>query len=414
LEALQTYGDLQLGRSFEPMMLNLSEQDQEARTRIFRQLFIDITAEEEDRKDLIRHIDGKEDDKSAIRKNNEERGELKQEEQTLTLEERLASLNSSLPSKMKSERERMNDIQAGLDGLGVFMPSSSHNTSNNDNDLLDAMDVSEEEQMQQIMAMAKDEALLDRRRGGNGGNDDSAVSVMELLKKSSIRIDLNDENYDSDEYDAGDDNGDKNNDNTDDDPELNFWKSILPLEEESDPNRNDDPESDVDKMRIFIREAEQMLLQASLCLDEYEEQKLNREQKGMDQASDDESDEIPENRQSDDVDHGQVDLDNDSRGETNAREETACGEHPNNANKVCEIVDAMPPLVNKMTKVESIVTNETELCANDGVNYEHPNNASEETQIAHLGIITAVAMGKGNLEEAQGAIGKILDLWPSS
>ena len=149
-----------------------------------------------------------------------------------------------------------------------------------------------------------------------------------------------------------------------------------------------------------------MLLQASLCLNEYEEQKLNRDQKGMDQASDDESDEIPENMQNDDVDHGQVDEDNYSRSERNAREE-------NNANKVSKSVDATPPLVNKMTKVESIVTNETELCANDGLSYKHPNNDSEEMQIARHGIIPAIAMGKGNLEKAQGAIGKILDLWPN-
>ncbi len=182
-------------------------------------------------------------------------------EEHLTLEQRLARLDSTLPesSKRISDDERLEKVKGGLNDLGVYVPS--HNIQNTLNEQM-----SDDEQIEMIISMAKDEAALDNKLTGDGANNES---VDELMKKSGIRFDLPSCHQDDDVL------LDPN------DAELAFWSSLDindTVNEETtkitDGGDRDDDDNDMYRLRDTedfkrcINKIQQMLLQANVCLDE--------------------------------------------------------------------------------------------------------------------------------------------------
>jgi hypothetical protein len=95
-------------------------------------------------------------------------------EQQSSLEERLRSLNDSLIPSLKTEDERMKDINQTLKGLGVNVYSHADEPKRQDLDI----PVSKEDQIAQIMAQAKDEAVYDTVHGKGGGNTDDDDVIL--------------------------------------------------------------------------------------------------------------------------------------------------------------------------------------------------------------------------------------------
>jgi hypothetical protein len=234
---------------FEPFMESLDAAQFLQRRALFQKLFIswnELNKEEE-----VPNDSGE----NGVKKSDEEQKEFK----LLSLEERLAMLETSLPpnpTKPKSDAERMHDLQKSLSGLGVSVPYHSDNLKNlfyQDND------VSEEVQVDEIMNMVKDEVKLE---GGNGDTND----VMELLKKSNLRIDLDPE-YDDDykSVDSPSTTTTRSGYEDKDYAEMQFWKNLeIDREEE-------EPKSKLEGMKRYLSNAQQLLLQASVCLEELEE-----------------------------------------------------------------------------------------------------------------------------------------------
>ena len=249
---------------FQPRMETLESSQRLRRRELFQQLFISWKEE------IRENNEGK----TSI-KNENENDQVNGEAKVLSLEERLAMLETTLPSQMKSDDQRMKDLQRSLSGLGVTVPvsvSSYHSTSDangNGNSNLHSLlhennDLSEEDQIDAIMNMAKDEVKLDNELSGscNGNGKSEIHDVRELLKKSSIRIDL-DPSYDDldDDSNTDDDSSDYGND-----PEMAFWKNLdIPREEKK-------AETKIEEMKQYLATAQQLLLQASLCLDELDEE----------------------------------------------------------------------------------------------------------------------------------------------
>ena len=84
----------------------------------------------------------------------------KEEPKADDIESRLRALNQSLPSNFKSVQERMSDVNRGLGKLGVSsvytQPQSSYNH------LEDQLEKDEDEQIEEILAQAKDQVLMDK------------------------------------------------------------------------------------------------------------------------------------------------------------------------------------------------------------------------------------------------------------
>lgn len=79
-------------------------------------------------------------------------------EKTSMLEERLMELNASLPSGFKTDKERLADINRGLGRLGLSLyPNSNHGSSTDIQPPL-----SEEDQVADIIAQAKDEVRYEK------------------------------------------------------------------------------------------------------------------------------------------------------------------------------------------------------------------------------------------------------------
>ena len=262
---------------FQPRMETLESSQRLRRRELFQQLFISWKEE------IRENNEGK----TSINNENEN-DQANGEAKVLSLEERLAMLETTLPSQMKSDDQRMKDLQRSLSGLGVTVPvsvSSYHSTSDangNGNSNLHSLlyqnnDLSEEDQIDEIMNMAKDEVELDNELSGSGsgnGNGKSEIhDVRELLKKSSIRIDLDPSYDDLDDDGNTDGNTDDDDDDDDDDsndygndPEMAFWKNLdIPREEKK-------AETKIEEMKQYLATAQQLLLQASLCLDELDEE----------------------------------------------------------------------------------------------------------------------------------------------
>jgi len=220
---------------FEPLMDSLDETEAIQRGELFQKLFISL--------------------KETVFMNaaSNETGE-RDDSKPITLEQRLAQLESSLPPAMqkpKSDEQRMRDIHAGLNGLGVSVPSHNRN-------ILQQEDISEEDQMKEIMSMAKDQAMLE---GGSETKD-----VMALLKQSSIRIDL--DGYDDDESTSS-----SSDEKDAKDADMQFWKNLV-IEKDEEQG----PTTKMEEMKQCLATAQQLMLQASVCLEALEESGFQMEE----------------------------------------------------------------------------------------------------------------------------------------
>jgi hypothetical protein len=102
------------------------------------------------------------------------------EEQESSLEERLRTLTANMPTAAKSTQERLQDLNKGLKGLGVSLPSSTpkttnsismellHSTNNNKSDF---------EQVQDIISQAKDEVQMEQLYYSSKTNEDGPAET---------------------------------------------------------------------------------------------------------------------------------------------------------------------------------------------------------------------------------------------
>jgi hypothetical protein len=116
-------------------------------------------------------------------------------DQQWSIEERLQELNKSLPSGFKTDDERMAEINKGLNKLGLSLPHTQQKPFAR---FQDALPKSEEEQIDDIMAQAQDEAVFEQhqeRMSGIGG-----ASVVPLAKThDDDEADLSNDDDDSDD-----------------------------------------------------------------------------------------------------------------------------------------------------------------------------------------------------------------------
>jgi hypothetical protein len=194
----------------------------------------------------------------------------KQVDKKSSLEERLAMLNSSITKqnpKPKSDEQRLREIHTSLSGLGISLPTTSREDArqimHGDND------VSEKDQLEQIMNMAQDEVLLNDHSDGNGGND--TKDIMQILKDASIRIDLDPDNYNDDSSSASTQTSQQGKKN-DTDAEISFWRN-LQIDDNNDEENQ--PISKVEEIKQYLATAQSLLLQTAICLEEMEEQGIS-------------------------------------------------------------------------------------------------------------------------------------------
>ena len=90
-----------------------------------------------------------------------------------TLEERLAQLTANLPTNLQSESQRLQQVQQGLERLGVSLSFSSSTKPN-------LRPASEDDQVAQIMAQARDEVAMGLVKEENDdANDDYLADDLE-------------------------------------------------------------------------------------------------------------------------------------------------------------------------------------------------------------------------------------------
>ena len=112
------------------------------------------------------------------------------------LESRLTALNQSLPAGFKTVSERMQDVNAGLGKLGV----SSVYTKPQTNRFEDEMEKDEDEQIEEILAQAKDEVMMDNmgKEGGDTPNTTTITSSKKIVDDDDGSILDDSETDDSD------------------------------------------------------------------------------------------------------------------------------------------------------------------------------------------------------------------------
>eukprot|EP00977_Amphora_coffeiformis_P006164 scaffold1328_cov162-Amphora_coffeaeformis.AAC.27 len=131
----------------------------------------------------------------------------------LSLEDRFRALNASLPSSVKTNDERMKDINKGLRNLGISVPSSSTSKAQ---ELFEANAKSDGEQVEDIIAQAKDEALLGGHKnvlssssvpssatsddeGGTGDTADKLINSMMDTVAAATAMGYRDDDDDDDD-----------------------------------------------------------------------------------------------------------------------------------------------------------------------------------------------------------------------
>ena len=126
----------------------------------------------------------------------------KEEEESLndqqsSIEERLQELNASLPSGFKTSKERMDDINRGLNRLGLSLYAQKEPFARF---LKDEVPKSEEDQVAEIMEQAKDEVAFEKKFGPSNDTpsagptsqddddytDDDDDSEEELTKEDAL------------------------------------------------------------------------------------------------------------------------------------------------------------------------------------------------------------------------------------
>ena len=132
------------------------------------------------------------------------------------MEDRFRALNASLPSSVKTSDERMRDINKGLRSLGISVPSSS---APKVQELFEANAKSDVEQVEDIIAQAKDEALLGGHQnalssssapstatsGDDAGTGDTAEKLINSMMdtvEAAKAMGSKDDDVDDDDYDS--------------------------------------------------------------------------------------------------------------------------------------------------------------------------------------------------------------------
>jgi hypothetical protein len=166
-----------VGEVESPVYLTLSDEEAEKRLRIFARLFsreILLSVGDATIVDAT-EVDG-DDDKPVL-------------QQQSSLEDRLMQLNASLPSGFKTSNERMQDINRGLNRLGMSLYSSA--------DAKPALEIekSEIDQVADIIQQAKDELAMQ-----------SAVSDVStgMIDEDALLL-MNDEDEEDDDDDSDND-----------------------------------------------------------------------------------------------------------------------------------------------------------------------------------------------------------------
>lgn len=167
----------------DPVYLTLSDEDAEKRLRIFARLF--------SRESLLSLGEATKVDGEAVKP---------VLEQQSSLEDRLNQLNASLPSGFKTSNERMQDINRGLNRLGMSLYSAA--------DAKPALEIekSEIDQVADIIQQAKDEMAMQSADSTN-----QPVSGVTISGSSAGIIDedalllMNDEEEEDDDDSDGDD-----------------------------------------------------------------------------------------------------------------------------------------------------------------------------------------------------------------
>eukprot|EP00521_Asterionellopsis_glacialis_P018492 CAMPEP_0195295712 /NCGR_PEP_ID=MMETSP0707-20130614/17910_1 /TAXON_ID=33640 /ORGANISM="Asterionellopsis glacialis, Strain CCMP134" /LENGTH=359 /DNA_ID=CAMNT_0040356997 /DNA_START=27 /DNA_END=1106 /DNA_ORIENTATION=- len=173
----------------EPLCTTLSEETLEKRLHIFANLYakneiVSVGAMPSTSDGM--HDGGEETNKGEVESLPPEDMEDKEK----TLEDRLRDLNDSLPSELKTSKQRMVDIDKGLRRLGL-----SFYTKDEKEQVEQELD--EDEQIDQILNQAKDEVLFERTLPSTTDGKKS--------KKGQAESDDDDDDDDGDVYDAFED-----------------------------------------------------------------------------------------------------------------------------------------------------------------------------------------------------------------
>ncbi len=145
---------------------NLTDEEAEFRIRIFYSLFAKKVETREAEKDLV----------------------AKQ----WSIEERLQELNASLPSGFKTDQERMDSVNQGLNRLGLSLYTQKRPFER----FQDALPKSEEDQIEEIMAQAKDEVAFEHKL------ESGLVATTTLTHVDNDFDDDDDDDEDNDESDS--------------------------------------------------------------------------------------------------------------------------------------------------------------------------------------------------------------------
>lgn len=160
-------------------------------------IFITITDEvAAERSALFGTLFSKQLDSQGVAEEEEEITLEQVQNKQVSLEDRLKSLNDSLPSVLKSDKERMKDIDKGLKGLGLNLTSHLDVPKPSIAELPVA---SPEDQMAEIISQAQDEVRTDALIGKKDGimdddnvtlTDDEAEEGDIVLSDEESEIDL--------------------------------------------------------------------------------------------------------------------------------------------------------------------------------------------------------------------------------
>lgn len=371
---------------FEPIMTALDSEDIHRRKMLFEKLFLPLTEEIESTRSINNTT--KEEDHAEIKAVKE-----------LSLEERLAILNSSI-TKPKSHEQRLRELHSSLSGLGVSLPSSSQDDARKILYGNGSHHVSEQDQLDEILNMAQDEALLDNDNGENANQNDTR-DVMQILKNSSIRIDLDpDSDNDSDNDSYSTRPRSKENDT---DAELNFWSNLQIDDDLDDQDRQ--PMSKMEEMQHYLSTAQSLLLQASICLEEMEGQGIDLHFDGAGRV---------ESKLKDTADEGNsgsaVDEMDGTRTEEERDAELLSNEN-GSTGSVADNDERVEP------NVESFIdnTNAEECGRTTETDQEEAMDATKDSSKPFFEAASPlVGTGRGKLQEAQELISKAMSIWPSN
>lgn len=117
-------------------------------------------------------------------------------EQLWSIERRLQELNGSLPSGFKTEKEQMDEINQGLNRLGLSLYTQKRPFDR----FQDTLPKSDEEQIEEIIAQAEDEVAFEKKFGiGEGSNGQGGGADVEANDSEETDSDSDDGSTSDDE-----------------------------------------------------------------------------------------------------------------------------------------------------------------------------------------------------------------------